>query len=81
MANVWIPLTPINPAAPSPWDDKGGNLTIPARSLMNLITRLYNQLANSGFTGTVVLGKITGGGVNGSAVYQNGILITVVEPT
>jgi hypothetical protein len=44
------------------------------------ISEIQGQLA-SGFSGTVPLAKLTGGGANGSITVQNGLITAVVEPT
>ena len=39
------------------------------------------KLFASGYTGTVVLAKITGGGANGSLTVQSGIITAYTPPT
>lgn len=47
---------------------------------MQLLTNIAN-LFNSGYTGTVTITKLTGGGANGTLTYKNGILVKVVAAT
>lgn len=45
---------------------------------------LYNLLKGTigrGYTGTVTLTKLTGGGSNGTLTYVNGVVVSVVPPT
>lgn len=41
---------------------------------------LYSLLS-SGFSGTIVTAKLTGGGANGSMTFQNGVLIASTPAT
>lgn len=70
----------INPAAPSPFTDGRDNLTIPARSLMNALTRGYNFAAQSGVAGPVTI-TLFGPTTNGSLTIENGVITGVVAPT
>ena len=36
---------------------------------------------SGGYTGTIALAKLTGGGTDGSLTVKNGIIITYVAPT
>jgi hypothetical protein len=42
---------------------------------------LIGDLLQSGFTGTIVTAALTGGGVQGSMTFQNGVLIEQVQAT
>jgi len=41
----------------------------------------FNQLTQSGASGTVVLAKLTGGGSNGSLTFKNGIVTAFTAPS
>jgi hypothetical protein len=45
------------------------------------LVKKLNSVSAGGFTGTVPLAKLTGGGVNGSLTFTNGILTARVNPT
>lgn len=50
------------------------------RWLNNLFVLLQGTLAQ-GFTGTITLAKLTGGGANGSMTFVNGVVVAQVPPT
>lgn len=58
--------TPQGPRVDEPWQ--------------SFFSSLADALSN-GFTGTVTLAKITGGGTDGSLTFTHGILTSVVQPT
>ena len=58
--------TPFGPRVNEPWQ--------------SFFSSLADALSK-GYTGTVTLAKITGGGANGSLTFTNGILTSVVDPT
>ena len=43
--------------------------------------KAMQTLFASGYTGTVVTAKLTGGGTNGSLTFRNGVVVAQVEPT
>lgn len=48
------------------------------------LSGIYNILKGTigrGFTGTVAVAKLTGGGTNGSMTYVNGVVVSVLSPT
>lgn len=53
---------------------------VPSES-MYIWMMLVGNLLESGFTGTVVTAALTGGGVQGSMTFQNGVLIEQVQAT
>lgn len=73
-------LEAVNPAAPSPFTDPKNNLTIPARSLINALTRGYNFSAQNGVVGPVTI-TLFGPTTNGSLTIENGVITGVVAPT
>lgn len=42
---------------------------------------LLTDLLQSGFTGTIITGPITGGGATGSMTFQNGVLVDQTPST
>lgn len=52
----------------------------PPREWVDWFGELADALRN-GYSGTVTLAKLTGGGSNGSLTFRSGILISVVLPT
>jgi len=52
----------------------------PPREWIDWFTELASAL-DGGFTGTVPLAKITGGGTDGSLTFRGGLLTSVVQPT
>lgn len=53
---------------------------VPSES-MYIWMMLVGNLLESGFTGTVMTAALTGGGVQGSMTFQNGVLIEQVQAT
>lgn len=53
---------------------------VPSES-MYIWMMLVGNLLESGFTGTIVTAALTGGGVQGSMTFQNGVLIEQVQAT
>ena len=43
--------------------------------------RMIQTLFASGYTGTVVTAKLTGGGANGALVFENGVLVSETPAT
>ena len=54
---------------------------IPVVDSIGRPTPWFIQYELQGFTGTVPVAKLTGGGANGSMVFFNGKLVTVKDPT
>lgn len=57
---------------------------IKTQYFFNWLNGVYNILKGTigiGFTGTVTIAKLTGGGTNGTLTYTNGVVTHVVPPT
>lgn len=52
-----------------------------ATELLYLWMALITQLLEQGYTGTVTTAALTGGGVQGSMTFQNGVLISQTQAT
>jgi len=53
----------------------------PIADSMGRPTAWFIQYELQGFSGTVPVAKLTGGGTNGSLVFFNGKLVSVKDPT
>lgn len=67
----------VAPQREHPIVDQNGVSSLIMFQWMTLLSALLAQ----GFTGTVTTAKLTGGGVNGSMTFVNGVLISQVQAT
>ena len=82
-ANQPIPVTAPNlPTPPSQYSQVNQiQLTNTLRLFFTALVNLTNFSVKQGYTGTVVLSKLTTNGTPGSMVFVSGILTQVTKPT